>query len=48
MVAEYYSGITAEKKEMVTIENAGHTAFLDNPGRFCKAIEAFLSGCGIE
>ena len=48
MVAEYYSGITAEKKEMVTIENAGHTPFLDNPGRFCKAIETFLSGCGIE
>lgn len=48
MVAEYYSGITAEKKEMVTIENAGHTPFLDNPGRFCEAIETFLSGCEIE
>lgn len=48
MVAEYYSGITAEKKEMVTIENAGHVPFLDNPGQFCRAIETFLSGCGIE
>lgn len=48
MVTEYYSGVSAEKKEMVTIEDAGHTPFLDSPEQFCEAVETFLSGCGIE
>ena len=45
MVVDYYSRISAEKKEMVTINNAGHTPFLDDPEQFCKAVKDFLSEC---
>lgn len=48
LVDNYYSGITAEKKEMVIIENAGHTPFLDNPKQFCEAVKTFLSECENE
>lgn len=43
MVADYYSCISAKKKEMVTISNAGHTPFLDNSEQFCEAVRTFLS-----
>lgn len=45
MVADYYSCISAKKKEMATLDNAGHTPFLDNPGQFCEAVKIFLSEC---
>lgn len=45
MVADYYLCITAKKKEMITIDNAGHTPFLDNPEQFCEAVKTFLSEC---
>lgn len=48
MVADYYSYISAKKKEMVTIENAGHTPFLDNPEQFCESVKTFLSECENE
>lgn len=48
LVDNYYSGITAYKKEMITINNAGHTPFLDNPKQFCEAVNTFLSECGNE
>jgi pimeloyl-ACP methyl ester carboxylesterase len=43
LVEDYYLSVTTEKKEIVTIENAGHTPFLDNPKQFCEAVKAFLS-----
>lgn len=48
MVADYYSCISAKKKEIVTIDNAGHTPFLDNPEQFCEAVKTFLSECENE
>lgn len=45
MVVDYYSCISAKKKNMVTINNAGHTPFLDNPEQFCEAVKTFLSEC---
>ncbi len=45
LVENYYSGVTADKKEMVIINNAGHTPFLDNPEHFCEAVKTFLSEC---
>lgn len=45
MVADYDLCITAKKKEMITIDNAGHTPFLDNPEQFCEAVKTFLSEC---
>lgn len=48
MVADYYSCISAKKKEMVTINNAVHTPFLDNPGQFCETVKTFLSKCKNE
>lgn len=48
MVADYYSCVTAKKKEMVTIDNAGHTPFLDNPEEFFEAVKTFLSECENE
>ena len=43
LVDNYYSGVTANKKEMVIINNAGHTPFLDYPEQFCVAVKTFLS-----
>lgn len=40
-VADYYSCISAKKK-MVTINNAEHTPFLDNPEQFCEAVKTFF------
>lgn len=48
LVDNYYSRITAKKKEMIIINNAGHTPFLDNPEQFCEAIKTFLSECEKE
>ena len=45
LVDNYYSGVTAKKKEMVTINNAGHTPFLDDPEQFVEAVKTFLSEC---
>ncbi|MCI8408624.1 MAG: alpha/beta hydrolase [Lachnospiraceae bacterium] len=45
LVDNYYSGVTAKKKEMITINDAGHTPFLDNPEQFCEAVKTFLSEC---
>ena len=42
LVDNYYSGVTAIKKEMVIINNAGHTPFLDHPEQFCEAVKTFL------
>ena len=36
------------KKEMMVINNAGHTPFLDNPEQFCEAVKTFLSECKNE
>lgn len=48
MVTDYYSCISAKKKEMFTIDNAGHTPFLDNSEQFCEAVKNFLSECENE
>ncbi len=48
LVDNYYSRITAKKKEMIIINNAGHTPFLDNPEQFCEAIKTFISECEKE
>lgn len=48
MVTDYYSCISAKKKEMFTIDNAGHTPFLDNSEKFCEAVKIFLSKCENE
>ena len=48
LVDNYYSGVKANKKEMVIINNAGHTPFLDNPEQFCEAVKTFLSECENE
>lgn len=48
MVVDYYSCISAKKKDMVTINNAGHTPFLDSPEQFCEAVKTFLSECENE
>lgn len=45
LVDNYYSGVTAQKKEMIIINNAGHTPFLDAPEQFCEAVKTFLSEC---
>lgn len=48
LVDDYYSSVTAREKEMIIINNAGHTPFLDNPEQFCEAVKTFLSECGNE
>lgn len=45
MVADYYSTVSSKQKEMVVINNAGHTPFLDRPEQFCNAVVAFLAEC---
>ncbi len=47
LVNDYYEVIVSDKKEIITINNAGHTPFLDNPELFCEAVKAFLSECEI-
>lgn len=48
MVADYYVDVSSKKKEIIIINNAGHTPFLDNAGRFCDAVRTFLAACGNE
>lgn len=43
MVADYYSTVSSEQKEMIIINNAGHTPFLDNPEQFCNTVKFFLA-----
>lgn len=45
MVRDYYATVVAERKEMVVIQSAGHTPFLDHPQRFCAAVKEFLTDC---
>ena len=48
LVNDYYEAIVSDKKEIITINNAGHTPFLDNPEQFCEAVKTFLSECKNE
>lgn len=48
LVIDYYEIIMSDKKEMIVINNAGHTPFLDNPEQFCEAVKTFLSECENE
>ena len=48
LVNDYYEVIVSDKKEMIVINNAGHTPFLDNPEQFCVAVKTFLSECKNE
>lgn len=43
MVADYYSTVSSKQKEMIIIDNTGHTPFLDNPEQFCNAVKNFLA-----
>ncbi len=43
LVRDYYATVVAERKEMVVIQDAGHTPFLDHPQRFCAAVKGFLT-----
>lgn len=43
LVQDYYSQLEIEKKELIVIDNAGHTPFLDSPEKFCEAVKNFLS-----
>ena len=45
MVADYYSTVSSKQKEMIIINNAGNTSFLDNPKQFCNAVKIFLDEC---
>ena len=48
LVDNFYSGVSAKKKELITINDAGHTPFLDNPEQFCEAVKSFLYECENE
>ena len=48
LVNDYYETIVSDKKEIITINNAGHTPFLDNPEQFCEEVKVFLSECEIR
>lgn len=48
LVSDYYGIIASDKKEMIVINNAGNTPFLDNPEQFCEATKTFLSECKNE
>lgn len=43
MVQTYYNTIGTEAKDMIIIEDAGHTPFLDNPEKFCEIIKSCFS-----
>jgi pimeloyl-ACP methyl ester carboxylesterase len=43
-VKDYFDKITAPRKKLVTIENAGHFAFVTNKNRFIGEIEKFVQG----
>jgi proline iminopeptidase len=42
-VRKYFDKITAPRKKLVIIENAGHFAFVTNKKRFIEEIEKFIS-----
>ena len=42
IVRKYAKVVTAPKKDMILIENTGHSPFLDNPQAFCKAVRKAL------
>lgn len=42
-VQAYYDNIEAPDKAFYWIENAGHSMFMDNPGRYCEIIKTILS-----
>lgn len=42
MVQNYYDSIDIHSKDMVIIENTGHTPFLDNPESFCHKVKELL------
>lgn len=42
MVRKYYDSIDIHSKNMVIIENTGHTPFLDNPESFCQKVKELL------
>lgn len=42
MVQKYYDSIDISGKDMVVIENTGHTPFLDNPETFCRKVKELL------
>ena len=42
LVRKYAKVVTAPKKDMILIENTGHSPFLDNPAAFCKAVRKVL------
>ena len=48
LVDNFYSGVSDKKKELITINDAGHTPFLDNPEQFCEAVKSFLYECENE
>lgn len=48
LVNDYYEVIMSDIKEMIVINNAGHTPFLDSPEQFCETVKTFLSECENE
>lgn len=42
LVRKYAKTVTAPKKDMILIENTGHSPFIDNPKAFCKAVRKVL------
>lgn len=47
LVRDYHLDMTAEHKELIVIEGAGHTPFLDHPDVFCQAVNRFLTKKGV-
>lgn len=43
LVDAYFASISAPVKDMVTIADAGHSPFLDQPETFCAAVKAVLA-----
>ncbi len=42
MVETYYNNLVAPSKDMIIIDNTGHTPFLDQPERFAAAVKQIL------
>jgi len=42
LVRKYAKSVKAPKKDMILLENTGHTPFLDNPKEFCTAVRKVL------
>lgn len=43
MMQEYCEALTAPRKQMVVLEQAGHVLFLDQPDAFCSAVKEVLA-----